>query len=471
MAGLYASINSTVQALSAHSRSIEITGKNLANVNNPDYARQRVIYGDRGTVITPQGAESLGLEALGVEQIRNALLDRQVVREIALKASYAAEQSGYQRAQASLGQNIDRSKSVTDATAAGASGLAGAIDDFFNAFQSFAARPTDEGERQTLIQKAGILTDRFQLADSRLAQVQSDMNSEIATNVDDVNGLLASIADLNAQIGRFEINAPGTAVDLRDQRQARIEELAAKLPVEIRDLTGSQVQIVAKDGSGNDVVLVNLATVQGAVAFNGTQVTAGSPATALALSGGSIQGLLNARDGGIKALRDDLDALAKQLVTSVNGAYNPTSATGNFFDPAGLTAGTIKLVNTLTAVNLKASDGGPAGDNTIALAIANLANTPFSVAGGDSIDGTYSTFFSKTVSKLGQALATANSKTEDQSNIERLVRSQRDSVSGVSLDEEMADLMKFQRAVQASSRVFTVLDDLLDVVVNQLGRG
>lgn len=80
MAGIYATLNQTVMALSAHSRAIEITGKNLANVNNPDYARQRVLYGDRGTVMTPQGAESLGLEALGVQQIRDALLDQQVTR-------------------------------------------------------------------------------------------------------------------------------------------------------------------------------------------------------------------------------------------------------------------------------------------------------------------------------------------------------------------------------------------------------
>jgi flagellar hook-associated protein 1 FlgK len=471
MAGLYASINSTVQALSAHSRSIEITGKNLGNVNNTDYSRQRVIYGDRGTVLTPQGAESLGLEALGVEQIRDALLDRQVVREIALKASYEGEQSGYQRAQASLGQNIDRSTSASDATAAGAAGLAGAIDDFFNAFQSFAARPTDDGERQTLIQKAAILTDRFQQADDRIAQVQADLDIEIATDVGEINELLAAIAELNSQIGRFEINAPGSAVDLRDQRQARIEELASRLPVEIRDTGTSQVQIVAKDGSGNDVVLVNLATVQGTVAFNGTQITAGIPATALGLSGGSIHGMLTARDGAIQTLRDDLDALASQLVTSVNAAYNPSGTTGNFFDPAGLAAASINLVSTLTAQNLKASDGGAAGDNTIARAIAALANTKFTTAGGDDIDGSFSSHFARTVSKLGQALASANSKADDQTNIERLVRSQRDSVSGVSLDEEMANLMKFQRAFQASSRVFTVLDDLLDVVVNQLGRG
>jgi flagellar hook-associated protein 1 FlgK len=470
MSGIFASINSTVKALTAHSRAIEITGKNLANVNNTDYARQRVIFGDRGTVITPQGAESLGLEALAVEQVRDGLLDRQVMREISLKASFEAEQSGYQRAQAGLGQSIDRSASVNDATAAGASGLAGAIDGFFNAFQSFAARPTDDGERQLLLQKAGILSDRFQLTDTRLAQVQSDLDAGIATDVDDVNGLLAAIAELNSQIGRFEINAPGSAVDLRDQRQARLEQLAAKLPIEIRDTPSGQVQVVAKNASNADVVLVDLATVQGTVAFNGTQITAGSPATVLALSGGSIHGALSARDGAIQTLRDDLDRLAKQFVTSVNAAYNPTGLTGNFFDPAGTNASSIKLVSTLTAATLKASDGGAAGDNTIALAIAQLANTTFSTGSGDEIDGSFSSFFGKTVSELGQALSTANARVDDQSNIERLVRSQRDAVSGVSLDEEMADLMKYQRAFQASSRVFSVLDELLDGVVNRLGR-
>lgn len=469
MSGLYASINSTVQALTAHSRAIEITGKNLANVNNADYARQRVIYGDRGTVVTPQGAESLGLEALGVQQIRDALLDRQVLREIALTSSFQAEQSAYQRAQAGLGQSIDRSNSASDATAASANGLAGAIDGFFNAFQSFAARPTDDGERQTLLQKTGILTDRFQLADARLAQVQSDLNAGINTDVEDVNRLLTSIAQLNEQIGRFEINAPGSAIDLRDQRQALLEKLAAKLPVETRDTGGGQVQVFAKDAGGADVILVDLASVQGTVAFNGTQITAGTPATALALSGGSINGALNARDGAIQTLRDDLDKLAKQFVTAVNAAYNPTGLTGDFFNAAGTTAGTIGIVNTLTAATLKASDGGAAGGNTIALAIAQLAQKGFSTAGGDAIDGTFSGFFGKTVSKLGQALSSANARVDNQSNIERLVRSQRDAVSGVSLDEEMASLLKYQRAFQASSRVFTVLDELLDGVVNRLG--
>jgi flagellar hook-associated protein 1 FlgK len=471
MAGIYATLNQTVMALSAHSRAIEITGKNLANVNNPDYARQRVIYGDRGTVITPQGAESLGLEALGVQQIRDALLDQQVTREIALKAMFLGEQSGYQRAQAGLGQSINRASSVGGAGASETNGLAGAIDDFFNAFQSFAARPTDDGERQMLIQKAAILTDRFHLADTRLAQVQTDLDLEIGVDVGEANSLLANIADLNAQIGRFEHNAPGSAVDLRDQRQAQIEKLAALLPVEVRSVTNGQVELVTKDGGGNDVVLVNLASVMGTVAFNGTQITAGSPATVLGLAGGSIQGSLTARDGAIQTLRDELDQLARQFVAAVNTAYNPTNATGNFFAAGGVTAATINLAGGLTASTLKASDGGPAGDNTLARAVAALAGQTFSTAGGDFIDGTFSGFFSGSVSKLGQALSDANTRVENQGNIEKLVRSQRDAVSGVSLDEEMADLMKYQRSFQASSRVFNVLDELLDGIVNRLGIG
>lgn len=468
MSGLFSSLNATVKAITAHSRALETTGKNLANVNNTSYARQRVIYGDRGTVVTATGAESLGLEVLGVQQLRDSLLDRQLMREISLKSSFESEQAGYQRAQAGLGQSITAT-GATDTSQA--NGLGAALDRLFSSFQSLATSPTDVGARQSLIQTASILTDRFKLADTRLSQVQSDLDSQVKTDVGSVNTLLSTIADLNSQIGRFEINAPGSAVDLRDQRQAKLEELAAKIPVDLHDTPSGQVQVTTKDGSGNDVVLVDLANVQGTVAFDGTQITAGSPATVLSLSSGSIKGSLTARDGAVQTLRSNLDLLARQLVTSVNAAYNPTGTTGDFFKATGVTAGTIGLDPSVNASTLKASDGGAAGDNSIAVAISQLATHQFSTGGTppDSIDGTLGNFYSNAVSDLGQALSGANSRVDDQTNIERLVRSQRDTVSGVSLDEEMADLMKYQRAFQASSRVFGIIDDLLDGVVNRLG--
>ncbi|MEO7414177.1 MAG: flagellar hook-associated protein FlgK [Opitutaceae bacterium] len=470
MAGLFSSLNQSVKALTAHSRALETAGNNLANVNNPNYARQRVIFGDRGTVATPQGAQSLGLEALGVEQMRSSLLDRQVLREISLKASFAAEQQGYQRAQAGLGQAIDRTESAGSATASAARGLGPAIDEFFNGFQSLAASPTDAGERQALLQKAAILVDRFHLADQRLAQVQSDLDAQVQSDVGEVNRLLSAVAELNSQIGRFESGAPNSAIDLRDQRQAKLEELASKIPFEVRDSTGGQIQVVAKDASGLDVLLVDRALLKGTAAFTGTQITAGSPATALALASGSIQGALAARDGAVATLRTNLDSVAQQIVTSVNALYNSSGTTGNFFNAAGVTAATIAIDSSVTVANLKASDGGAAGDNAVALGIARLAQQQFSTSGSGFIDGTFSGFYSTSVSRLGQALSTANARVDDQTNIETLVRNQRDQLSGVSLDEEMADLMKFQRAFQASSRVFTVVDELLDLVVNRLGR-
>lgn len=463
MSGLFSTLNSTSMALGAHSRAIETSGKNLANVNNPNYARQRVVYGDRGTVQTAQGVESFGLEVLSISQLRDVLLDRQLMREIGMGGSLDAEQQALERAQAGLGQAVNASGTATG-------GLAASLDNFFNAFQSLASRPTDMGTRETLLQQARILTDTMRETDTRLAQVQSDLGTEVTGDVSAVNRLISTIADLNDQIGRFEVNRPGVAIDLRDQRQARLEELSAILPVTVTDLSDGQVRLSVKDAGNTDIVLLDGSTINGTVAFTGTGLTGGSSATAIALSSGSINGALTARDGAVQTLRDSLDLFAEQLVTSVNAAYNPSSTAGaDFFDPTGLTAGTISLRAGLTGAGLVTGSSSAAGDNTIAIAVANLATQSFSTGSGDLIDGTLGQFYSRSVSDLAQALSTATARASDQDKIQQLVRNQRDTVSGVSLDEEMADLVRFQRAFQASSRVFSVVDELLDTIVNRLG--
>ena len=233
MSGLFSSLSQSVLALNAQSRGVETAGRNLANVNNPDYSRQRVVFADRGSVVTNEGVQSIGIEAKAIQQIRDSLLDRQLARELGRTAALEAEDSANARGQAALGESIDRT-TATDATDVTGQGISAALGDFFNAFQSFAARPTDLGERQNLVQRADILAQRFNLTDSRLAQIQSDLDVQIGAETDEVNRLLANVADLNGQIGRLEVNAPGAAVDLRDQRQARVEELAKKIGAETR---------------------------------------------------------------------------------------------------------------------------------------------------------------------------------------------------------------------------------------------
>jgi len=470
MSGLISSLAANSKALSAQTLGIETAGRNMANVNNANYARERVVLGDRGTYLTATGPESTGVEATGVTQIRDSLLDQQVLREVSLKAALDTSQAGLQNAQAGLGEQITSTSTSSTTGTDGSTGISASLTNFFNAFQSLAGNPTDVGQRQTLIQQAGILTDRIQLTDTRLAQNQSDLTTQATGDVATVNTDLQNIADLNQQIAQLEVNNPGSATDLRNERQAALEDLAGKMSFETEAQPGvaGQIQVYAYDGTGAKVVLVDGQKVTGPVTFDGTNVQAGATPTTLALSGGSIQGALDTRDGAVQTLRSNLDKLAAQLVSSVNAAYNPSGATGNFFDPADTKAGTIQLAGGLTATNLKASDGGAAGDNTVALAVANLANRTFTVAGGDQIDGTLGQHYSSAVTDLGQTLSGINSRVDDQGNIEKLVRAQRDAVSGVSLDEETADLMKYQRAFQASSKVIQTIDSMLNTVINGL---
>lgn len=470
MSGLFGNLASGVKALTAQSRALETAGRNLANVNNANYARQRVVLGDRGTVLTAQGAQSLGVEARQVQQLRDMLLDRQVSREIALTSSLSSRQFAYQKAEAALGQSIDRSKNIASASSS-TGGVAGSISDFFSAFDSFATSPTDTGVRQTLLQKASVLTDSLRQADTRLGQLQNDLTEQISTDVGEVNTLLETIAKLNGQIGHFEINSPGSAADLRDQRQAKLEQLATKLNFETRASATApgQIDLFVHDAGGAEIPLVQLNAVTGPVTIAGSTISAGNPSTAVAVTAGALHGNLEARDGTVQTLRDQLDALAGQLVSAVNSAYNPTGLTGDFFAAAGTGAGTIALAAGLTPVTLKASDGGPAGDNTLAVAVAQLANHTFSTAGGDAIDGTFSKYFSGVVSNFGATASRVADQYGDQKNIENIVRAQRDSISGVSMDEELADLVKYQRSFQASSRVIQMIDELLDTIVNRLG--
>ncbi len=469
MSGLFGSLNASISALNAQSLALQTAGKNLANVNNPNYARQRVVMGDLGTVLTPQGAQSTGLQALQTEQIRDALLDRQVTREISNTAVLTSQQAAYKNAEAGLGQSVDTSQSTAAASglSAGQGSVAAALSDFFNAFSSLAASPTDTGVRQTLLQKAAILTNGLQSTDFNLSQLQSDLTTQANTDITSTNTILGAIANLNGQIARLEVNHPGSAVDLRDQRQTQLELLAGKMSFtsSIDPGSSAQVDVYAVDASGSPVPLVTQAAVTGPLTLTGSVLSAGSLATALTLSGGSIKGGLDARDGVVQTLRDQLGALSKQLVTSVNAAYNPTGTTGDFFTASGTTAATINVAAGVTPSSLKASDGGAAGDNTVANAISALASQSFSTAGGDAIDGTFSQFYGNAVSSLGQAAATATTQLANQTNIETVVRSQRDAVSGVSLDEESADLVKYQRSYEASARVISIIDSLLDTII------
>jgi flagellar hook-associated protein 1 FlgK len=561
MSGLIGSLQNSSGALRVHSKGLEVAGKNLANINNRGYSKERVEIGDRGSIETGVAFESMGVEAMGLRQNRDALLDKSVMREITSTSSLEAAKKVLESAETALGQFLDRTKdstSIQNASGASGGGISDALTDFFNAWESFSVKPNDSGEKQLLIAKAQILADKINATDKRLAQVQTDADAQLTTDVSIVNGLLAEIAKTNEYIAKAELVKPFSAVDLRDQRQAKLEELAQYIDVQFEPIVPDGLgQISVKSGN---VELINGKSVLGAFEYDATArefgfdftknyssfaatptLNAGklsevklpqegakdkvfdgypsSPLPKVTLSGGGgsgaeveavvqngkitsftiknpgtgyttaptisvsgpddvqytaaapiASGKLRAQQEASTAFvqdtRDQLKSLAQKVKAEVNAVYKTSTNPPTTIDFFSLGSGSPLNFQYNTAISSSLSAGSNGGNKT-ALDVAKLGTQNFT----GSFEGSFTSNFNKTVTTLAQKLNTTNIRLEDQKLSQEMALNNRDQYSGVSQDEEMTDMMKFQRSFQASARHINVIDTLLEQVVNRLGVG
>jgi flagellar hook-associated protein 1 FlgK len=470
MLSFFATLNLGTRALQADRQGAEVAGHNLANVNNPAYSRQRVNIQSTLPLPTAIGPQGTGAEVTSIQQIRDAFIDRQIVTETSVGSYLDAQQKGLQYAQAALGEQIDTSTSGAQATtpAGGAqAGLAASLNDLFSSFQSLSVSPSSLTERQTLIARAQTLAGRFNQVDQRMDTLQQDLDTNLNDDVSKVNQDLKDIAQLNDGIVRSELGG-GEANDLRDLRQQKIEDLAGLADLKSTTEANGSVTITLGGQTlvSNKQVLDTLETYDsGGGRLLLRTATGQAPLT---LTGGSLQGTIDLRDGSLTTLRGNLNQVASTLITQVNdlhaAGFSLTGSTGaNFFE--GTDAGTIKVNDALAQDPrlLQASGvNGQSGDNTVALQLAQLSTTRVAALGGQTIGEKYA----QTVTGLGLDLSTIDGRINDQGTVQNLLTSQRESVSGVSLDEEMADLIKFQRSFEASAHLLKVIDGLLGEVVN-----
>ena len=399
------------------------------------------------------------------------------MREVTSSSSLEAAKKVLESAETALGQFLDRTKdsnSIQNASGASGGGISDALTDFFNAWESFSVKPNGVGEKQLLLAKAQVLADKINATDKRLAQVQTDADAQLTTDVGVVNGLLAEIAKTNEYIAKAELVRPFSAVDLRDQRQAKLEELSQYIDVQFEPIVPDglgQITVTSKginliDGK-NVLGEYNYDTVSRALKFDADDTTKSKTFTLADLPEGKLGAQINASTSDVKEARDGISLLATNLRSSINAVYSQVDTTNNpqfFSEPAA--GSKITLNSAITANTLKGS--AKAGANDIALQIASL--------GTDAIAGlgtnvTFVGHFNKTVTIIAQELNTTNIRLEDQKLSQEMAVSNRDAFSGVSQDEEMTDLMKFQRSFQASARHVNVIDTLLEQVVNRLGVG
>lgn len=466
MLGLFGTLNLASRSLQTQQAAVEVAGHNLANVNNPAYARQRVALQTSPTLPTALGPQGTGAEVTALVQIRSQLLDRQIQDELSVGGYWTAQQGALQYAQAALGEYVDRAAAATDATTAVA-GLSDALTGLFNAFQAVATSPASMADRQVLVHRAQTLASRFNQTAGKLDELHANLDASLLSDVSNANHLLETVGALNAQIASAELGRPGAANDLRDLRQQKLEELAQLVNIETAEDADGTLNVSVAGTlmvSGRDV----LDRMEVYDAGDGRKlVRAAAAGTPVALTSGSVQGTIEVRDGALAMLRTSLDTLAGQLVARVNEihrtGYGLNGQTGaDFF--TGTDAASIALNAALRdnpAAVQAAGAPAAAGDNAVALALARLADTPLADLGNQTLAAAYG----DTVARVGFALQTANTQLADHQAVKTLLAQQRDAVSGVSVDEEMTDLIRFQKAYEASAKLVVTVDEMLETVI------
>lgn len=470
MLGLFSTLNMAARSLQTQMAGVEVTGQNLANVNTAGYSRQRVEIQTSPDVNTGIGWQGTGADAVGIQQIVSAVLNSQIQSQSSVSGYWSAQQSALQSLQNSLGESLNgtggtnSTTSSTDSTTD--SGLSAQLNALFSAFQAVATSPTSPSARQTLIGAAQQLAATFNQLDGQFDTLRTSLNASVSSDVDSANSLLSDIANLNSQIAYAQFNH-ANANDLLDQREQDLEKL------------GQLTSFTTSTGTNG---MVNV-SIGGELLVNGGQradslqtydagsgqwlVQTASGGVNLTLTGGSLQGTIDARDNTLASMQTSVNTLASTLITQVNtihnGGYSLTGTNGNNFF-TGTNAATI-TVNAALADDpslIQASGSATAtGDNSVALQLAQLAVTTQSTLNQQTMGDS----FAATVAALGQALQNANDQSTTQTSVANMLATQRSSISGVNLDEEMTNLLSFQKAYSASAQLVKTVDEMLSTVL------
>jgi flagellar hook-associated protein 1 len=461
MPGLMQGLEIGKRALSTYQLWLQTIGHNIANVDTPGYSRQRVTVTSTMPQYTPQGIIGTGIMATDVLQYRDAFLTQQ-----------------YRDANKSLGQWSYMQKTLSQVESTLNEPKDGALNDqitsFFNAWSTMATGDASSTtNRQAVLQQAVSMTNTFHQVAQGLSDLREGIDKDLTTYTNQINQLTSEIAQINQQIKSLELGG-NKANDLRDQRDQLTDQLANMVDVRTQEKPNGETMVamggmVLVDGSDSFAIGVKAVNENGQqihkLVWKGTDVS-------LTNLNGQLYGLMKARDEVIPNYLTQLNQLAKGMVQQVNAiheaGYGVNGTTGvSFFDPQLTDAATIKVSEEVQSDSSKiaATDNRAEQNLKIALAISDLRDAKVL----NRNTATMSDFYS---SIIGQAGIDSQEATSYSSNYELLVQqvdNSRQAVQGVSLDEEMTNLIQYQHAYDAAARVITTMDQALDTVINNMG--
>ncbi len=442
--------NISSRSLSVYQRALSVASHNVANANNPNFTRQRVDFGTERDDIRVDGAWGSGIKIDAVLRVRDKLTDIQI-RNYNQKFADAEKRSDI----------LSQIEGVISEPSP--LGLSNLLTQFFNSWDELGSSPNSISLRTNVVQSAEKLAAKFQNVYEDLSQIQNDLGNEVREKVNTINNYLKEIETLNKQI--FESKIGGhISNDLLDRRDFVVDELSKLANINVNNTSDGSLNI----SIGGIFAVDKFHSIElEMVEFNGKMaISTKQGGSVLSLNGGELNATMDFYSNVLPDYQTRLDEIANILVEKVNQLHTqghtittPPLTGINFFE--GYSDGKLRINADLikNPSLIAVSSDGTAGNGDLALQLGNLRNTR--VLNDKSIAENYSIF----VSGIGNSKLINMQTAESNKMVLEQLEMQRASYSGVSIDEEMTNVLRFQRSYDASAKLIRIADEMIQTLL------
>ncbi|WP_404330222.1 flagellar hook-associated protein FlgK [Mesobacillus maritimus] len=492
MVSTFHSLELGKRGLFAGQTGVTTAGNNMANANTKGYSRQQVQLTNSPSLnvwtsgeVNP-GQLGSGVSVESISRVRDRFLDRQYREQSATHGEWSVKQDTFAKL-----ETIIQEPSET--------GLRSAMDQFWGAWQDLASEPDSLSARAVVKERAQAFVDTAQSIDRSMTQLKTDLSDQLTANIKEANDYLKQIADINQRIQRIGVQAN----DLLDQRDLYVEELSKLVSIEVEEQANGMYNIklpsdgtalveggnigsmldVHSNNSGGRLLgtIESLKTVDsyqqkltelvegfvfgemtvdvpaGSVLADGTIVPAGQTSQV------TVKGINGLHQLGW-SLKEDESGHAQPGAALFLGDEDHFSIASISVNPA-VKEDVLLIASSLNSESINGQQKVISGNGDLAQLIGKLRGQEVTIA-GDSHN--IQRFFESMVSELGSQSQAANRSMANQEAALMAIDNRRQSTTGVSLDEEMVNLIKYQHAYNAAARVVTTTDELLDTIINRM---
>jgi flagellar hook-associated protein 1 len=465
MAKIHGMMDIGKRAMMNSQTALQTVAHNIANKSTEGYSRQRVDLQTAPPVIEGNLQLGTGSRAASVSRTNNPFLEKQIQKETNMLGSEKGKEMSLNRMQEVFNEQMNK-------------GLNQYVTDFFNSYRELSNNPESVTSRTLVKESAEAMVKDFKRVDDQLSSIQKDVDEQVINETQEINKLVKEIADLNEKIASTEIQGV-PANDQRDSRDLALKKLNEKIDIKFAE--GEQGKVTVS--TAGDAILVigfdhfELETYRDPindrvdVYFKPNESTPAQRITDR-IKGGTMGGALSVRDQVVPDFKNKMDQMAFAMSHEINKAhlegYDRSGKPAQlFFSNLSNVDGAARNMsvneNILDDVNMIAAGARPGavGDNTVANVISQLQYKEVMDGGNSTIDD----FYNSQVGRIGVLAQRAVKSREAQANVLNQLTNIRESISGVSLDEETTKMIEFQRAFDASARVIKTADEMFETVL------